>query len=37
MRAFHHQCAKVPLVPEVMEHAWFMLFPLVQRSGRSID
>jgi hypothetical protein len=29
MRVDHHQCANVPLVPEVMEHARLMLFPLV--------
>jgi hypothetical protein len=26
----HHQCAKISLVSEVMERAWFMLFPLVR-------
>jgi hypothetical protein len=25
MRASHHQCAKVPLVPEVMERAWLTI------------
>jgi hypothetical protein len=29
MRADHHQRAKVPLVPEVMERTQLMLFPLV--------
>jgi hypothetical protein len=37
MRDNHHQCAKVPLVPEVMERTWLVLFPVVRRSGRSID
>jgi hypothetical protein len=27
MRAGHHQRAKVPLVPEAMEHAWLVLLP----------
>jgi hypothetical protein len=30
MSADHHQRAKVPLVPEAVEHAWLVLFPLVQ-------
>jgi hypothetical protein len=30
MKATHHQHAKVPLVPEVVERTWFALFPLVQ-------
>jgi hypothetical protein len=29
MRADHHQHAKVPLVPKVVERARLMLFPLV--------
>jgi hypothetical protein len=29
MRANHHQRAKVPIVPEVVECARLMLFPLV--------
>jgi hypothetical protein len=33
----HHQCAKVPLVPEVVECTRLVLFPLIQRSGRSTD
>jgi hypothetical protein len=37
LRANHHQCAKVPLVPEAVKRTWFVLFPLVQRSGRSTD
>jgi hypothetical protein len=37
MRAGHHQRAKVPLVPEALEHASLVLFPLVQRLGRSTD
>jgi hypothetical protein len=36
-RAGHYQCAKVPLVPEAVERAQLMLFPLVQRSGRNTD
>jgi hypothetical protein len=37
MMAGHHQCAKVPLLPEDMERAQLMLFPLVRWSGRSTD
>jgi hypothetical protein len=29
MGAGHHQRAKVPLVPEAVEHTWLVLFPLV--------
>jgi hypothetical protein len=29
-RACHHQCAKVPVVPEAVEHTRLMLFPLVR-------
>jgi hypothetical protein len=29
MRAEHHQRAKVPPLPEVVEHARLMLFPLI--------
>jgi hypothetical protein len=37
MRAGHHQRTKVALVPETVEHARLMLFPLVRRLGRSTD
>jgi hypothetical protein len=30
MRAGHHQCAKVPLVPEAVECARLVLFPLIR-------
>jgi hypothetical protein len=30
MRAGQNQRAKVPLLPEVVECAWFMLFTLIQ-------
>jgi hypothetical protein len=30
MRGSHHQHAKVPIMPEATERAWFILFPLVQ-------
>jgi hypothetical protein len=29
--------AKVPLIPEALEHAWLLMFPLIRQSGRSTD
>jgi hypothetical protein len=37
MRADHHQRAKVPPIPEIVEHDRLVLFPLVRRLGRSTD
>jgi hypothetical protein len=37
MRANHHQRAKVPPVPKVVERARLMIFPLIRRLGRSTD